>query len=189
MIASRRVVLLICLIAFCVIPIYSSASLPLVGFPLKQSPAQGPYQDEEFLEKANTSIYGLSNQTIPTGIELRNLQTVQQQLSKMSISPELYPEASDINSFLYYTTKAGNEYGDAITLTGSYYSPVSENGAMFNDANEYYSAAKEIWEQIKTRYPNATLYTMGSATSQSSSDADLFNYENQVTSRGHEGLW
>jgi hypothetical protein len=185
---SQKAVILICLIALCAIPVYSSASLPMVGFPLKPSPEDGPYQDDEFIEKANTSIYSLSNKTVPTGLTLRDLQSVQQQLSKMSISPEFYDEASTINAFLYYTTKAGDEYDDAMTLSNSPYSPVTEDSAMFNDANEYYLAAKNVWEKIKSRYPDVTLYTMGSASS-GSAENNLYAYDTPVSSRGHSGLW
>lgn len=175
-----------CIIACCAIPVYSAA-LPMVGFPLKPSPAAGPYQDDEFLEKANTSIYSLSNKTVPTGIELRSLQSVQQQMSKMSISPELFDEASEINAFLYYTTKAGDEYGDASSLTGGFYTPVTDSSPMFNEAYEYYNAAKKSWAKIKSRYPDVNLYTMTAPDSESD-DNNLYS-DTSVSPRGHSGLW
>lgn len=173
------------------LPICASASLPLVGFPIKQSPATGPYDDAKFLEQTNTSIYGLSNQTIPTGITLRNLQTMQQQLSKMSISPELYPKAVQINAFLYYTVKAGDEYDDANILSDKPYTPITSDSAIFREAEEYYQAATSVWKTIKDQYPGVTLYTMpgSGSSSNDNSDSGLFNYETQTQQRGHSGLW
>jgi hypothetical protein len=185
-----KLFLILFVIALCILPICASASLPLVGFPIKPSPATGPYDDEKFLEQTNTTIYGLSNQTIPTGLALRNLQTQQQQLSKMSISPELYPEAELINTFLYYTGKAGDEYDDANIISDKPYTPITSDSAIFREAEEYYQAAQTIWEKIKGRYPGVTLYTMkSSSSSDSNSDSDLFNYETQTQQRGHSGLW
>jgi hypothetical protein len=173
------------------LPVISSAGLPMVGFSLKPSPAEGPYQDAEFLEQANMTIYSLSNQSVPTGTPLRDLQTVQQKLSKMSISPEQYSFASDVNAFLYYTGKAGNEYGDAISLTNSPYSPVGMDGAQYAEANNYYLAAKTVWERIKDHYPDVTLYTLSESsdgTSDETSD-DFIGFGNNQGSRGHTGLW
>ncbi len=136
----------------------------MVGFPLTPSPSEGPYQDEQFLERSNTSIYGLSNTTLPNGTSLLELKSVQQQISKMKISPDLYPLASNINAFLYYTGKAGTEYNEANSLASSPYSPVDLNGGQFTDADMYYSAAKTVWERIKGHYPDVTLYTMPKTT-------------------------
>jgi hypothetical protein len=188
MLRSRVLLFLACLIAVCAIPACCSAGLPVVGFSLKPSPDQGPYDDEEFMEKANASIYSLSNKTVPTGLTLRDLQSVQQQLSKMSISPELYKKASNINAFLYYTTKAGDEYDNAQSLAGSPYSPVTFDSSMFSDAETYYKAAKAVWEKIKDGYPDVTLYTLSSESSESDEDYLSFSGE-QVSSRGHSGLW
>jgi len=164
MIPRTRILVIICLLAICAIPVLSSASLPMVGFPLKSSPAEGPYQDDEFSESANLSIYALSNTTIPNGTTLLELKSTQQQISKMKVSPEFYPVASNINAFLYYTGKAGTEYNEAKTLTSSPYSPVDQDSGQFTDADTYYSAAKTVWERIKARYPDVTLYTMPKTT-------------------------
>lgn len=187
MISRTTLLLIICICAVCALPMQVS-SLPMVGFSLKPSPASGPYQDNEFLEKANTTIYGLSNQSIPTGTALRDLQSVQQELSKMSISPKLYPVASDINAFLYYTSKAGDEYSDASSLGGSPYSPVVSDSSIFGDATEYYQAAKKTWEHIKARYPGVTLYTMTQPSSDlGNDDTNIYSYD--TPSHGHSGLW
>jgi hypothetical protein len=160
MISRTRILVIICLLALCAIPVYTSAGVMLVGFPLKPSPTEGPYQDNEFMAKANATIYGLSNGTVPNGTALLEVTSTQQQLSKMKISPEFYPVASTINDFLFYTSKAGREYSQAMSLTSSIFSPVSGDSSQFNDANEYYAAAQAAWAQIKHLYPDVTLYTM-----------------------------
>ncbi|PKL60921.1 MAG: hypothetical protein CVV33_00220 [Methanomicrobiales archaeon HGW-Methanomicrobiales-4] len=144
----HRSIFFICIITICAFTIHAT-SLPMVTFPLKPSPEAGPYQDEEFLEEVNETIYGLSNQTIPNGTALRELQTKQQMLSKMSISPELYPTATQINAYLYYTTKAGTEYSDAMSFYTRPYSPVYEDESLIGEAQEYQAASKTIWNRIK----------------------------------------
>lgn len=190
MIRRTTLFLVACAFVVCMLPLSASASLPLVGFPLKES-TTGPYDDEKFLDEANTTIQGLSNQSLPTGTALRSLQSQQMEWSKMKISPELYPEAEKINAFIYYTVKAGDEYDDANIFGDKPYSPVSENSALYREAESYYQAAKTVWEKIKGRYPGVTMYTMpGSSTGSSGDDSDIFNYETQSTqSRGHSGLW
>lgn len=144
------------------LPIGALAEQPIVGFPLKASPAQGPYQDEEFLNMANETISALSNQTVPNGTNLLELQSVQQQLAKMKISKELHPLATNINAFLYYTGKAGSEYGDAASITASPNIPASQGASQFAEAARYYQAATEVWQKIKDVYPNVTIYKMPS---------------------------
>ena len=156
----NKIFLLFCLCAICVLPICSSAALPLVNFPLKPSPSEGPYQDTEFLEKANETIYTLSNQSVPNGTGLLELQSVQQQLAKMNVSKELHPVASDINAFLYYTGRAGSEYGDSVSFTSSLLIPASQGASQLAEAIKYYQAATEVWKGIQEMYPNVTIYTM-----------------------------
>jgi hypothetical protein len=160
MASKKKIYVILCLFAICALPVCSSAALPIVGFPLKPSPAEGPYQDDVFLEKANETIYGLSNHSVPSGTAIRELQSVQQQLAKMKISPKLYPVASDINAFLYYTGKAGSEYGDALIMTTNFNIPASQGQGQLAEAGKYYTAATEVWEGIKGMYPNVTLYTL-----------------------------
>ena len=160
MTSKNKMYVFLFLFAICALPVCSSAALPIVGFPLKPSPAEGPYQDDIFLKQANETIYDLSNQTVPNGTAIRELQSVQQQLAKMKISPKLYPVASDINAFLYYTGKAGSEYGDALTMTTNQNIPASQGQSQLAEANKYYSAATDVWEGIKGMYPNVTLYTL-----------------------------
>ncbi|MFH0966325.1 MAG: hypothetical protein V1862_01390 [Methanobacteriota archaeon] len=188
MIPRRKVFIILCLFAFCAIPVYTSASLPMVGFPLKPSPAEGPYQDVAFLEKANMSIYALSNTSIPNGTTLLDLKSIQQQISKMNISPELYPLASNINAFLYYTGKAGTEYSDAMSLSSSPFSPIDQNNGLFSDAEMYYSAATSVWNRIKAQYPDVTLYTMHITTDQSSYSSSLMGGEESKYG-AKSGLW
>jgi hypothetical protein len=159
MINRTALLLIIGFCAVCLLPLQASA-LPMVGFSLKPSPASGPYQDKEFLDLANKTIYGLSNNTVPTGTALLDLRNTQSQLSKMSISPSLYSNATDINGFLYYLWKTGDEYEDAATLGTSYYTPVGADSSLFDDTTEYYSAAQTTWELIKSRYPGATISSM-----------------------------
>lgn len=151
---------LLCICAVCSLPVLSFADLPFVGNSLRPSPASGPYQDEMFLEKANETISSLSNQSVPKGAVLLELQSVQLQLAKMNISPKLYPVASQINAFLYYTGKAGSNYGDALTMTASDNIPADQGDTQLAEGDRYYTAATEVWQEIKDRYPNVTLYTM-----------------------------
>jgi len=189
MINRSALLLIIGLCAVCLLPLQASA-LPMVGFSLKQSPASGPYQDKDFLDQANKTIYGLSNKTLPTGTALMDLRTSQGQLSKMNISPALYNNATDINAFIYYTWKAGDEYEDASSLGGSYYSPVTTDSALYDDATEYYQAAKTTWDKIKSRYPGATLYTMPVQTTETGDGGSYDPYTHGSTSKGaHSGLW
>lgn len=136
------------------------SGLQMVQFPLKPSPASGPYQDEDFLRMANTTIYSLSNETVPNGTALYDLQTTQQKMAKMNISPELHLTASLINDFLYYTGKAGYEYNEVQALVEKPYSPLYDDKTLTNDAMGYYRDAKRVWEKISDRYPGVNLYTM-----------------------------
>lgn len=160
MASGIKIFALFCLCAICVLPVSSSAALPFVGVSLKPSPAVGPYQDDAFLEKANETISAFSNQTVPNGTDLLELQSTQQQLAKMKISPKFYPVASEINAFLYYTGKTGGMYADALSMTASNNIPKSQGNSQIAEANTYYTAATETWDQIKDMYPNVTLYTM-----------------------------
>ena len=158
---SKIFIIGIIIIGLCTI---HAASLPMVIFPLKPSPETGPYQDEEFLELANETIYGLSNQTIPNGTALRELQTTQQVLAKMSISPDLYPTAANINEYLYYTARAGYEYADALSFYSKPYSPVYNDESQISEAKQYQEASRIIWNQIQDRYPGVAPYRLEYAT-------------------------
>ncbi len=144
----------------------------MVMFPLKPSPEIGPYQDDEFLELANETIYGLSNQTIPNGTLLREFQTTQQILAKMSISPELFPTAERINAYLYYTAKAGNEYSEALSFYSKPYSPVYMDESQISEAKQYQAAGQIIWNRIKDLYPGVTPYRLEYATKPFSTNED-----------------
>ncbi|MDD1729516.1 MAG: hypothetical protein LUQ50_10660 [Methanospirillum sp.] len=150
---------LMTIIVLCILPT-CVASLPIVMYPLKPSPAIGPYQDSEFLEISNETILGLSNQTIPNGTALRELQTTQQKLANMNISPELYPTAKQINAYLYYSAKAGDESSDAMSLADKPYSPEYTDWTVNLQAKIYQNASKTIWKQIQDLYPNVTSYTL-----------------------------
>jgi hypothetical protein len=158
MITRKRILVILCLLAFGVIPLYTSASVPGVNYPLKASSAEGPYQDDEFLQKANEMISPLSNLAVPNGTYLLNLKTAQQQMSKMKISPDLYPVASDINDFLYFTGKTGDYYADALTLMSN--TNVAAGDTQLGEAQYYYKTASAIWDRIKDRYPGVTLYKL-----------------------------
>jgi len=160
MTSRKKFFVFLCLCAMCALPACSSAALPFVGISLKPSPAEGPYQDDIFLEKANETISAFSNQTIPNGTSLLELQSVQHQLVKMNISPKLYPVASNISAFLYYTGKAGSEYGDVITMTSSRIISATQGPSQLAEVDTYYTAATEVWQGVKDMYPNVTLYTV-----------------------------
>jgi len=188
MINRTALFLIICLCAVCILPLQVSG-LPMVGFSLKPSPASGPYQDTEFLEKANNTINDLSNKTLPTGNAVASLRTTQGEMSKMSISPALYQNATDINAFIYYTWKAGDEYDDATSLGGNeYYAPSTIDSSQVEEATEYYLAAKTMWERIKSRYPGVTLYTMPESSTMTNGNYDPYTHGS--TSKGaYSGLW
>ncbi|HWQ63976.1 MAG TPA: hypothetical protein VN429_06130 [Methanospirillum sp.] len=189
MINRTALLLILGLCAVCLLPLQASA-LPMVGFSLKPSPASGPYQDKDFLEQANKTIYGLSNKTLPTGTALTDLRTVQGKISKMNISPSLYSNATDINAFIYYTWKSGDEYEDASSLGDSFYSPVTSDSSLYDDANEYYEAAKTTWDRIKSRYPGATLYTMPKPSTVIADTGSYDPYTHGSTNKGaRSGLW
>ena len=155
----QRRLLIIGIITLCIFTAQAS-SLPMVIYPLKPSPDTGPYQDTEFLEIANETIYGLSNQTMPTGTALLDLQTTQQKLAKMSVSQELYPTAKQINAYLYYTAKAGNEYADAMSFYNKPYSPLYKDESQISEARQYQDASQVIWNQIQNMYPGVTPYRL-----------------------------
>jgi|GEM_PF-903445 len=147
---------------FIIVCISQAAALPTVMYPLKPSPANGPYQDSEFLELANETIYGLSNTTIPNGTSLRELQSTQQRLAKMNISPGLYPTAKQINAYLYYASKSGDELSDALSLADKPYSPVYRDDTMISEARKYQVASQTVWSLIKSLYPGVVPYTLSS---------------------------
>jgi len=189
MITKTRILAFISLLAICAIPVCSAANLPMIGFPLKPAHAEGPYQDEQFLEKANLSIYALSNTTVPNGTTLLEVQSIQQQISKMNISPKLYPVASNINAFLYYTGKAGNEYSAAMSLSSSQFSPVGPDSSQFQDADMYYSAAKTVWGRIQNIYPDVTLYTLSGTTDTTSYNGNTLYAPVSSPHGAYSGLW
>lgn len=139
-----------------------SGGFVVVMHPLQPSPASGPYDDEEFLRLANTTILSLSNRTVPNGTELFDLMSVQQKLSDMNVSPDLFQTAEHINEFLYYTGRAGYEYAEVKSLIEKPYSPVYDTSSMIREAAEYYRAAKRSWNHIQSLYPDVILYTMPS---------------------------
>ncbi len=135
-----------------------ATSLPTIMYPLKESPESGPYQDDEFMAIATDEIYSLSNATIPTGTELLNLQSTQQKLASMNISPEFYDEARKINAYLYYTAQAGEAYSDAMSLSGKAYSPTYEDPSAMAEVQEYQGASQTMWNQIQDLFPDVIPY-------------------------------
>jgi hypothetical protein len=148
--------------AFIVICLFATyvSSLPMVMFPLKPSPSTGPYQDDEFLKIANDSIYSLSGQIMPNGTSLRELETTQQKLATMNISPELYPKAKKINEYLYYACKAGDESSDVMNLADKKGSPEYTDWTVDTQAKTYQNASVTIWIDIQDLYPNATPFNL-----------------------------
>ena len=183
-----RTFIILILIGVCTIPV---TSLPMVMFPLKPSPATGPYQDTEFLKLANETIYGLSNQSIPNGTALRDLLTTQQNLAAMKISPELYPKAKQINAYLYYTAKSGDEYSDAMNLASKPYSPVYRDESVISVAKEYQTASQVVWDQIKDLYPGVIPYRLEMANiPEYKGDLTSINWPVNPFSTGSSGgLW
>ena len=85
---------------------------------------------------------------------------MQQKLSQMSISPQLYPNAKKINAYLYYTAKAGTDYSDALNFYSKPYSPVYMDESQISGAKQYQAAAQIIWNQIKDLYPGVIPYRL-----------------------------
>jgi hypothetical protein len=202
MMDRNKILLIVSLVVVCALPVCTSAGLPMVQFPLKASPAQGPYQDDAFFAKGDKLITSLSNTSVPSGTALLDLISTQQTISRMSISPALHAKAQNVNDFLFYTGKAGTYYSDASSLTHSPYSPISQGEAGLDDANIYYSAAKQVWERIKDDYPGVTLYTLGASSNpdtqttletETPSARDLYSGQSilgeGVSKTGHSGLW
>jgi len=152
-------ILIASFIVLCLFTAYVT-SLPMVILPLKPAPATGPYQDTEFFDIANDTIYSLSGQTIPNGTELRELQTTQQQLTQMNISPDFYPTATKINDYLYYVSKAGDEASDAMNLADKMGSPEYTDWTVDSKAKAYQEASFTVWEDIKELFPNVTPYEL-----------------------------
>jgi hypothetical protein len=163
----------------------------MVRFPLKPSPDTGPYQDEEFLQLANETIYGLSNQTIPNGTALREFQTTQQKLSRMNISPEFYSTAKKINNYLYYSARAGDSYAEVTALYSKPYSPVYQDESIISEAREYQMASQILWREIEDLYPGVTPYRLETTQRPLSAneDPDFKWLYSPVSSAGHHGLW
>ncbi len=176
------------LILVCVCTGYASA-LPTVMFPLKSSPANGPYQDSEFLELANETIYGLSNTTIPNGTSLRELQSAQQKLARMNISPGFYPTAKQINAYLYYASKSGDELSDALNLADKPYSPVYRDDTMISEARKYQAASQKVWNQIKAMYPGVVPYTLSSTVTPTPTEEVPYYWPKSPFSDFNGDLW
>lgn len=155
---SLHLLLILIVLGSCVC--LSVSALVIVGSPLKPSPPQGPYQDEEFLDLAHDTIFTYTNETLPNGTDLLMLSTIQKQLSRMNISPELHPEATQINAFLYYAAKTGEEFEDALSITGKAYSPAYRDTSVYADAYAYQNASRVVWERIKERYPGIVPYKL-----------------------------
>ncbi len=154
-ISGRLLLIVVLLTGICVV---HASSLPTILYPLKESPKTGPYQDEQFMALATDTIYSLSNATIPNGTELRDLQTTQQRLASMNISPDFYQKARKINAYLYYTAQAGDAYSDAMSLSGKAYSPVYNDPSAMSEVREFQGASKTMWNQIQDLFPNVTPY-------------------------------
>ncbi len=174
---------------FLIVCINHASALPTVLFPLKPSPASGPYQDSEFLELANETIYGLSNSTIPNGTSLRELQSTQQKLAGMNISPGLYPTAKLINVYLYYASKSGDELSDALNLADKPYSPVYKDDTMISEARKYQAASLTVWNQIKAMYPGVVPYTLSSAVTATPTEEVPYYWPKSPFSDFNGDLW
>ena len=87
----NKIFVLFCLCAICILPICSSAALPLVNFPLKPSPSEGPYQDTEFLEKANQ---GGGNLGLPISADRIKLNLDDNEIDEKNTIP---PKTSSFN--------------------------------------------------------------------------------------------
>ena len=132
-----------------------------IEFPLEPSPLTGPYDDAKFMNNATTQINALSGQLIPTeGIELLNLKSTQIQLSKMNVSSEFYPNASQTNLYLYQIGTVGETYGTTKRLTDHPNTLGSPELDQYTKARGYYSDAMKTWANISSLFPNATPPTL-----------------------------
>jgi len=123
-------------------------------YALKPSPVSGPYNDQKFMDLATSILTNLSGKVIPIeGVELLNLKSNQIQLSRMNISPEFYPQATKINSYLLKICQAGETYSTTKTLTdhpNTLGSPVYD---QYTKARSNYSDAMALWADIKDLFP------------------------------------
>lgn len=136
-----------------------------VHFPLKPSPPDGPYDDDDFLSTATSAINDMSGKDVPTGgNDLLELMTTQAQLSKMNISPDAFQKDSDIVAYLYYLYKAGQEYEETESLTFTPFSPVGPNNDPYQEAHQYFDDASDTWTKISDVFPDASMPSMPADT-------------------------
>ena len=162
-------VLLLLFVVGIVFPVTASDSGLL--FPLKSPSPTGPYEDHKFMNTVTTQINGLSGKMLPTeGTDLLNLKSTQFQISRMNISPDLYPRASLINAYLYKLNQAGETYGTTKRLTdhpstlgNPVYDPYSKARSYYNDAMETWSDIKDLFPgNVPPTLPDPTLPIQGS---------------------------
>jgi hypothetical protein len=143
-----------------------SALLPEVQLPLAPPASSTPYDDEEFLEKANATISELcTGETLPVGSKNRAFQdeltSTYYSLIRMNISEDQYPQAKKITTFLSYTLTLVEQYED-YEKEKEKMTPVDMGITSYEDLEEWYDAASGVWKNLSPGYPDAEMYRMPS---------------------------
>lgn len=134
-----------------------TATIDEFAYALKPSPAVGPYDDTLFMTSATEQIMDLSGKEIPyDGTDLLELKSSQIQLSRMNISADFYPNATEINTYLFKIVSAGETYGTTKTLTDHPNTLGSSEYDPYTKARATYADAMTIWANISPMFPNAT---------------------------------
>lgn len=167
---SRKLVLFIS--GLLIISLTSTGSadmttLPQVQLPLAPPAQEAPFDDDEFFDRANTTIYTICNgQTLPVGkmntAVHDSLAGTYYTLIRMNISQEQYPRAEEIVSFLSYTLTLSEKYQDYESEQNKF-SPVDMGITPYEDLVPWYDAAAGVWKKISKEYPGAKMYGMPSS--------------------------
>ena len=139
-------------------------TLPQVQLPLAPPAQEEPYDDDDFFERANTTVYRICDgNPLPVG-KMNNafhdsLAGTYYTLIRMNISQEQYPQAEEVVSFLSYTLTLAEKYQDYETEQNKF-SPVNIGVTPYGELVPWYNAAAGIWKKLSKEYPDAKMYGM-----------------------------
>ena len=142
-------------------------TLPQVQLPLAPPAQETPFDDDEFFDRANTTIYQIcTGESLPVGkmntAVHDSLAGTYYTLIRMNISQEQYPRAEEIVSFLSYTLTLSEKYQDYESEQNKF-SPVDMSITPYEDLEPWYDAAAGVWKKISEDYPGAEMYGMPAA--------------------------
>jgi hypothetical protein len=141
-------------------------TLPQVQLPLAPPAKEAPFDDDEFFDRANTTIYKIcTGEPLPAGkmndAVHDSLAGTYYTLIRMNVSQEQYPRAEEIVSFLSYTLTLMEKYQDYESEQNKF-SPVNIGITPYEDLVPWYDAAAGAWKEISGKYPGARMYGMPS---------------------------